>query len=104
MNDTPRRVQKKFTIPAEELRLAEEYAKLDHRTMSELICEALKQMRHRYPHKDNTAIQTLKELSQRVQELEKKLASMRGNPGVVLFADNQGESPVRVHAGTLQGK
>lgn len=42
-------MRKRFTISAQELAAAEEYARLDNRTLSELVCEALRQHMHRYP-------------------------------------------------------
>jgi hypothetical protein len=42
-------VRRRFTISPEELAAAEEYARLDNRTFSELVCEALRQHMHRYP-------------------------------------------------------
>jgi hypothetical protein len=45
-------VRRRFTIPEDQLLLAEEYAKASNRTLSELVVEALFQIRHRYPRKD----------------------------------------------------
>jgi len=105
LSENPSRtVRRRFTIPENELRLAEEYAELDHRTLSELICEALKQMRHRYPHKDSSAIRTVKELEKRLQTVEKELAFIRENLGVDIDSGEAGNDVSQVHAGTLQRK
>lgn len=97
-------MRKRFTIPEDELALAEEYAVLDHRTLSELICEALKHMRHRYPHKDSNAIRTVKELEKRLLTVERELNFIRENLGVDTDSEGTGEDTLQVHAGTLQRK
>jgi len=50
-------VRKRFTIAEDQLLLAEEYAKATNRTLSELVVEALFQIRHRYPRKDAKRVQ-----------------------------------------------
>ncbi len=65
--DNIRRIRKRIVIPEDELLLAEEYARLDHRTFSELVCEAIKQMRRRYPKTDE------KRMIDRIAELEEKI-------------------------------
>jgi len=64
-------VRRRFTIPEDQLLLAEEYAKAAHRTLSELVVEALSQVRHRYPRKDEKRAQS--RLSERLSILEARL-------------------------------
>ena len=105
LSENPSRtVRRRFTIPEDELRLAEEYAELDHRTLSELICEALRQMRHRYPHKDSNAIRTVRELEKRLQTIEREFEFIRENLGVDIDSGEAGNDSSQVHAGTLQRK
>jgi NRPS condensation-like uncharacterized protein len=63
-------VRKRFTIPEDQMLLAEEYAKATNRTLSELVVEALFQIRHRYPRKDEKRLN--KKLEDRVCFLEQK--------------------------------
>jgi hypothetical protein len=64
--------RKRFTIRAELLAAAEEYARLDNRTFSELICEALRQHMHRYPRtRKNGPTTSEKSLIERIDALEK---------------------------------
>lgn len=44
-------VRKRFVAPGELVRQAEEFARLDHRTFSELVCEALHQHMTRFARK-----------------------------------------------------
>lgn len=60
-------VRKRITIPEDELKLALEYAPLDHRTFSELVVEALKQIRRRYPKGDRN------NENDRIDRLEQKV-------------------------------
>ncbi len=62
-------MRKRFTAPAELARQAEEYARLDHRTFSELVCEALRQHMRRYPKKALDA--SAGDLASRVAALER---------------------------------
>ena len=69
-------VRKRFTIPEHELKLIMEYAQLDHRSFSELVCEALKQIRHRYPKKaEKVHEDKLHELERKVELLYKQVHS-----------------------------
>ncbi len=69
-------VRKRFTIPEHELKLIMEYAQLDHRSFSELVCEALKQIRHRYPKKaEKEQVDKLHELERKVELLYKQVHS-----------------------------
>ncbi len=69
-------VRKRFTIPEHELKLIMEYARLDHRSFSELVCEALKQMRHRYPKKaEKEQVDKLHELERKVELLYTRVRS-----------------------------
>lgn len=62
-------MRKRFTGPAGLLREAEEYAKLDNRNLSELICEALRQHMRRYPKKREKS--PSKALEARILKLER---------------------------------
>jgi hypothetical protein len=69
-----RRIRKRIIIPEDELLLAEEYARLDHRTFSELVCEALKQMRRRYPKtNEKRLMDKLSELEEKIDQLYKQV-------------------------------
>ncbi len=69
-------IRKRFTIPEHELKLIMEYAQLDHRSFSQLVCEALKQMRHRYPKKaEKEHVDKLHELERKVELLYKQVHS-----------------------------
>jgi len=61
-------VQKRFTAPADLLHQAEEYARLDHRTFSELVCEALHQHMTRFEKKARK--RSKEDLAARVSVLE----------------------------------
>ncbi len=72
-------IRKRFTIPEHELKLIMEYVQLDHRSFSELICEALCQIRHRYPKKvEKARADKLHELERKVELLYKQVHS-QGN-------------------------
>ena len=76
-------VRKRFTIPEHELKLIMEYAQLDHRSFSELVCEALCQIRHRYPKKAEKArADKLHELERKVELLYTRVRS-QGNANKV---------------------
>ena len=69
-------IRKRFTIPEHELKLIMEYAQLDHRSFSQLVCEALKQIRHRYPKKaEKVQVDKLHELERKVELLYKHVPS-----------------------------
>ncbi len=69
-------IRKRFTIPEHELKLIMEYAQLDHRSFSELVCEALCQIRHRYPKKaEKEPVDKLHELERKVELLYKQVHS-----------------------------
>ena len=61
-------MQKRFTVPADLLHQAEEYARLDHRTFSELVCEALHQHLTRF--KKKVQKRSKEDLAARVSVLE----------------------------------
>ena len=64
-------VRRRFTIPEELLAEAEEYAQLDHRTFSKLVCETLQQHMRRYPKARKNGLTTgLKALEDRIIRLE----------------------------------
>jgi len=64
-------VRRRFTIPEELLAEAEEYAQLDHRTFSELVCETLRQHMRRYLKTQKNGLKTgLKALEDRIIRLE----------------------------------
>ena len=69
--DTVRR--KRFTAPEALLQQAEEYARLDHRSFSELVCETLRQHMKRYPKKG--VIDFGNEIVARIERLEKMVGS-----------------------------
>ena len=76
-------IRKRFTIPEHELKLIMEYAQLDHRSFSELVCEALCQIRHRYPKKAEKAqVDKLHELERKVELLYTQVRS-QGNTNKV---------------------
>lgn len=60
---------KRFTAPEALLHQAEEYARLDARTFSELVCEALRQHMRRYPKKGKDELE--RDLPGRVSDLER---------------------------------
>jgi len=62
-------MRKRFTGPAGLLREAEEYAKRDNRTLSELVCEALRQHIRRYPKSRD--VRPSKGLEGRIAKLER---------------------------------
>lgn len=64
-------VRKRFTIPEDQLQLAEEYAKATNRTLAELIVEALFQARHRHVRKDEKRLQN--KVEDRLSVLEGKI-------------------------------
>lgn len=64
-------VSKRFSIPADQLELAEEYAQLTNRTLSELIVESLFQIRHRYPARHEKRVKS--SLADRIAALERKI-------------------------------
>jgi hypothetical protein len=68
--DKMKNVRKRFTIPADQLQLAEEYAKATNRTLAELIVEALFQARHRHVRKDEKRLQN--RLEDRFPSLRRK--------------------------------
>ncbi len=59
----------RITIPPDLLRGAKEFARLDHRTFSELVCEALHQHMTRFAKKAQN--RSKEDLAARVSELEK---------------------------------
>lgn len=61
-------MQKRFTAPADLLHQAEEFARLDHRSFSELLCEALHQHMTRF--KKKALKRTKEDLAGRVLVLE----------------------------------
>jgi len=61
-------VRKRFVAPGELVRQAEEFARLDHRTFSELVCEALHQHMTRF--KKKVQKRSKEDLAARVSELE----------------------------------
>jgi hypothetical protein len=61
--------RKRFACPTDLLRQAEAYARMDHRTFSELVCEALRQHMKRYPKKG--AIEPGDDIASSISELEK---------------------------------
>lgn len=64
-------VRRRFTIPEELLAEAEEYAQLDHRKFSELVCETLRQHMRRYLKTPKNGPKTgLKALEDRIIRLE----------------------------------
>jgi hypothetical protein len=66
-----KQVRKRFTIPPDLKRDAEEYAQLDNRTFSELVCEALRQHIRRYPRTQKNGPKTgPKTLEDRIIRLE----------------------------------
>ena len=68
-------VRKRFTIATELSKVAEEYARLDNRTFSELVCEALRQHMHRYPKaRKNGPPAAEKSLIDRITALEEIVA------------------------------
>ena len=69
-------VRRRFTIPEDQLQLAEEYAKATNRTLSELVVEALFQIRHRYPRKDTKRAQN--SIEDRLCVLESRSAQRYG--------------------------
>ena len=68
-------IRKRFTLPIELAQDAEQYALVDNRTFSELVCEALRQHIKRYPRtqKNGHGI-TEKALIDRIVVLEKIVA------------------------------
>ena len=64
-------VRRRFTIPEDQLQLAEEYAKRTNRTLSELIVETLFQARHRHARKDEKRTQN--SLEDRIHTIEQKI-------------------------------
>jgi hypothetical protein len=71
-------VRKRFTIPADQLQLAEEYANSTNRTLSELVVEVLFQARHRHRQKDEKRAQN--RLEDRVHVLEEIIAQKEWQP------------------------
>jgi hypothetical protein len=61
-------VRKRFVAPGELVRQAEEFARLDHRTFSELVCEALHQHMTRFKRKGQD--RSKEDLAARVSALE----------------------------------
>jgi len=78
-------MRKRFTGPAGLLREAEEYARRDNRTLSELVCEALRQHMRRYPK--SREVNPSKALEERISKLERIVC--QGYPQVHQ-APNQG--------------
>jgi glycine cleavage system protein P-like pyridoxal-binding family len=71
-------VRKRFTIPEDQLLLAEEYAKATNRTLSELVVECLFQIRHRHRQKDEKKAKN--RLEDRVHVLEEIIAQKEWQP------------------------
>lgn len=68
-------IRKRFTISSQDLAVAEEYARLDNRTFSELVCEALRQHMYRYPQSQKKASQAVENtLDARLSALEEIVA------------------------------
>jgi hypothetical protein len=67
-------VRRRFTIPEDQLLLAEEYAKFTNRTLAELIVESLFQTRHRHVRKDEKRLQNRSE--DRLSVLEGKIEQL----------------------------
>jgi phosphoenolpyruvate-protein kinase (PTS system EI component) len=61
-------MRKRFVAPGELVRQAEEFARLDHRTFSELVCEALHQHMTRFAKKAQN--RSKEDLAGRVSDLE----------------------------------
>lgn len=71
-------IRKRFTIPEDQLQLAEEYAKATNRTLGELVVETLFQARHRHRKKDEKRAQN--SLEDRLDVLEAKVAQKEWQP------------------------
>ena len=70
-------LRKHYSIPSDEYQAALEYAEADGRDMSGLICEALRQIRRRYPKvNERRQKERIQVLQEEVTALQEKVSNL----------------------------